>query len=101
MFSIFHLACAMAVRTITGPGTWYTRLSELGSICTQTLTHSQGPQPKSATHLEHQWLRPYQLPSQQAGYSPLDADGVGMLCAAARRAVRWVNGDREATFAMG
>lgn len=62
------------------------------------LTHSQGPPaPGSATHLEHPCP---QLQPQQASHSPLDADGVGVLCAAAWRAVRGVDGDRETTFAM-
>ena len=84
-----------------GPGIWYTRLSELGSIWAHVLTHSQGPPaPESATHLEHPCPQLHQLQARQASHSPLDADGVGVLCAAAWQAVRGVDGDREATFAM-
>lgn len=36
----------------------------------------------------------------QASHSPLDTDGVGVLCATTRWAMRGVDGDREATFSM-
>lgn len=89
---------------MTGPDIWYTRLSELGSIWAYTLTHSQGPPPPPQshppTHPEHPCPEPHQLQPWQARHSPLDADSVGVLCAAARRAVRGVDGDREAAFAM-
>ena len=53
-----------------------------------------------STHLRHPCPQPHQLQPWQPSHSPLDADGVRVLRAAARQAVRGVDGDREATFAM-
>lgn len=99
-YFIWQLLQISSLGGMSGSDIWYTRLLELGSICAHTLTRLQPPPLSRPAHLRHPCPPPHQLQPWQAGHSPLDADGVGVLRAAARQAVRGVDGDREAAFAV-
>lgn len=99
-YFIWQLLQIFSPGGMIGSDIWYTRLLELGSIWAHTFTRSQPPPQSRPAHLRHPCPQPHQLQPWRASHSPLDADGVGVLRAAARQAVRGVDGDREATFAM-
>lgn len=66
---------------MTGPGMWHTTLVVRAGFYLCPHAH---PALESATPPEPPWPQPD---------SPLDTDGVGVLCAAARQTVWGVDGD--------